>query len=99
MTFEELIALLQGGEAPETIYDDLTSSYNGMVEGGTAALATVKAELEAANAKLLAVMAHNYELLTAVPATGNPADPAPSGDEDDTDNEDLATFDDLISYS
>jgi hypothetical protein len=98
MTFEELLALLQGGEAPETIYDDLSASYNGMAEGSAAKVSQLEAALEEANQKLVAVMAHNYELLTAVPAEGNPADPAPSADDDEIDDEDMATFADLISY-
>lgn len=96
--FAALLALLQGGEAPETIYDDLSASYNGMAEGGAAKVAQLESALAEANQKLTAVMAHNYELLTAVPAEGNTPDPGPGEDGEEIDDADLATFDDLISY-
>lgn len=98
MTFEELIASLQNpGEegASPTIYDDLTASYNDLATGAEAKLALVTAELAAANEKLTAVMAHNYELLTTV--QGNTPDP--SGDATPSDEEEFATLDDIISYS
>jgi hypothetical protein len=46
MDFNELVALLRnpGDDGlPETIYDDLTSSYNLAVEGGAASLSASEA--------------------------------------------------------
>lgn len=75
MDFNELIALMRDpGEdgLPETIYDDLTSSYNLAVEGGAARAS----ELEAANGELMAEIARlkalNFDLLMA--ASGDSAD-------------------------
>jgi len=100
MTFEELIALLQnpGDDGlPETIYDDLSASYNGMAEGGAAKVAQLEEALAEATTKLTGVMAHNYELLTAV-QVGNPEDVSGDLDEVNEGDEDAVTFDDLISY-
>ena len=83
MTFDELVALLrEPGEdgLPETIYDDLSASYTGAVEGGAAALTaqdevnqaalTAQAEVSsAAAAELVAEIARlkalNFDLLMA----------------------------------
>ena len=72
MTFEEMIALMrEPGEdpLPETIYDDLTTSYNGVVEGGAAALTEQGALNESATAELVAEIARlkalNFDLLMA----------------------------------
>lgn len=82
MDFNELVALLrEPGEdgLPESIYDDLTSSYNLAVEGGASRLA----ESEAAAAELVAEVARlkalNFDLLMA--AGGE------TSTEDDNDND------------
>lgn len=72
MTFDEILALMrepgEDGLSP-TIYDDLTSSYNSVVESGATALseqgaahATATAELVAEIARLKAL---NFDLLMA----------------------------------
>jgi hypothetical protein len=72
MTFDDLMALLRDpGEdgLPETIYDDLSSSYNSVVESGAAALSEQSATNDAATAELVAEIARlkalNFDLLMA----------------------------------
>lgn len=85
--FSDLIAALQGDSPPETIYDDLTAAYTGAVQTGEAAGAKV-AELEAANAALLAeiadLKARNYDLLVRVGAGDGPTGDGdgPAGEDD-----------------
>ena len=85
MDFNELVALLRNpGEdgLPETIYDDLSSSYAMAVDGGAA----LAAEKDAANAELVAEVARlkalNFDLLMAAgadsthePTTDDPTEP------------------------
>jgi hypothetical protein len=72
MTFEEILALLrEPGEdgLPDGIYDDLSSSYTGAVEGGAAALSEQGAANDVAVAELSAEIARlkalNFDLLMA----------------------------------
>lgn len=79
-----------------TIYDDLRREYDGYKETSAAAVAKLQAEKAEAEAKLQAVMAHNYELVTAISNTPDPT--ATTLDQDaDTDEvvlEPLFTYDD-----
>lgn len=61
-----------------TVYDDLRKEYATHVETSAAAVAQLQAEKAEVEAKLQAVMAHNYELLSSV---SNTPDPAPDEDE------------------
>lgn len=95
--FLELLAALQnpGEEGPApTIYDDLTQEYTNTTEGAAARVAQLEAELAEKDARLVAVMAHNYELLTATPA--NP--PEPTVEETNQDAEEDTSLEDLITY-
>ena len=83
MDFNELLALLrEPGEdgVPDTIYDDLSSSYALAVDGGAASVA----QAEAVNAELTAeinrLKALNFDLLMAA-----------SGDTSTDETEDAAT--------
>lgn len=58
-----------------TVYDDLRQEYATHVETSAAAVAQLQAEKAEVEAKLQAVMAHNYELLSSV---SNTPDPAPT---------------------
>lgn len=95
--FSDLIAALQSDSPPETIYDDLTAAYGERAELAESAGARV-AELEAANAALLAeigdLKARNYDLLVRV-GDDSPAD---SGDSDagEDDRAETITVDDLF---
>lgn len=88
MTFEELVALLRnpGDDGlPETIYDDLSTSYNTAVEGGTAALTEMGATNDAATAELVAEIARlkalNFDLLMAA-GTEPTEEPKPESDDE-----------------
>ena len=82
MTFEEILALMrEPGEdgVPDTIYDDLTASYNTVVEGGVAALTAQGDAHESANAELVAEIARlkalNFDLLMAAGTAETPETP------------------------
>jgi hypothetical protein len=86
MEFSELVALLQnpGDDGlPETIYDDLSSSYQLAVDGGAASVAERDASIEALTAEIASLKALNFDLLMAANAgdstddTNNPTDDAP----------------------
>jgi hypothetical protein len=99
MTFEEILALLRDpGEdgLPDGIYDDLSSSYTGAVEGGAAALSEQGAANESAVAELTAEIARlkalNFDLLMA--ASGDEV--APPEDETPPEPEGEAAIDSLF---
>ena len=96
--FLELLEALQnpGEEGPApTIYDDLTQEYTITTEGAAARVAQLEAELAEKDQRLIAVMAHNYELLTATPANGPEATTEETNQED---AEDDTSLEDLITY-
>lgn len=69
MDFNELLAQLrEPGEdgVPDTIYDDLSSSYSLAVEGGAASVAAVQSALDEAISEIARLKAMNFDLLTAV---------------------------------
>lgn len=71
MEFNELLALLrEPGEdgLPESIYDDLSSSYALAVEGGAASVAAIQSQYDEAVAEIARLKAMNFDLLTAVAA-------------------------------
>lgn len=72
-----------GTDPNATIYDDLRKEYDGYKETSAAAIAQLQAEKAETDAKLQAVMAHNYELVTAISNTPDPtaSNPDPSDDE------------------
>lgn len=82
MDFNELLAQLrEPGEdgVPDTIYDDLSSSYALAVDGGAASVAAVQSQYDEAVTEIARLKAMNFDLLTAVAA-----DDAPTGDTDPT---------------
>lgn len=66
-----------------TVYDDLRKEYATHVETSAAAVAQLQAEKAEVEAKLQAVMAHNYELLSSVSNTPEPT----TGENDSSDDE------------
>ena len=84
MDFNELVALLrEPGEdgLPESIYDDLMSSYNLAVDGGAASVAERDATIAELTADVARLKALNFDLLMA------------AGETTDTDNTDNAESD------
>ena len=97
MGFIENVALLRepgDAEIPPSIYDDLTTDYTTVVEGGQAKAA----ELEAANAVLVAEVARlkamNFDLLTA---TGDPVDGEQVENDESGDDDDAPTIESLFT--
>lgn len=95
MDFNELVALLRnpGDDGlPETIYDDLTSSYNLAVEGGAASLSASEAEVASLREEVSRLKALNFDLLMA--AGGEKSDDEPTDEPTDPIGE--TSIDDLF---
>lgn len=71
---------------PETFIDDARSAYDEDMSIPSARISVLEADLAAAQAESIRLKAHNYELLTAVPA--EPGEPDPDDDGDDADDND-----------
>ena len=98
MDFHELIALMRDpGEdgLPDTIYDDLTSSYQLAVDGGAASLTAAQAELDALRAELAELKALLFDkFLAAERGEDSDVDEDPNtGAESDA----VTTIDDLFT--
>jgi hypothetical protein len=84
MDFATLIEMLRNppeGGVPDTIYDDLSSSYNDVLSGASAKATEADTLVQSLNAEISRLKAMNFDLLTAVPSTD------PDGDEGDDNNE------------
>lgn len=91
MDFAALLDLLRSGDAPETIYDDLSSTYNGLLESGAAKLDEKDKVISELNATIADLKSQNYDLLMAARATEEPTEPEPK-DDDPEDDGDLFTY-------
>lgn len=95
MDFNELVALLrEPGEdgLPESIYDDLTSSYQLAVDGGAASVAERDASIAEKDAEIARLKALNFDLLMAAGETTTTDD----NDNAESDLVDEPTIDDLF---
>lgn len=75
MGFSELLQALQNpGEdgTPDTIYDDLTTEYNSVVEGGAASVAERDATIATLSADIDKLKAMNFDLLIAAGEADEP---------------------------
>lgn len=66
MDFTELVAMLQNpGEdgLPDSIYDDLAASYNGLAEGSASKVAELTASLQDRESEISRLKSMNYDLL------------------------------------
>jgi len=88
--FAALLASLQGDDAPDTIYDDLSSVYNEAIQGREADAAEHTAALEGANTRIQELEAQLSETkaLKFDELMNSTADNDGDGDPDDTDPDD-----------
>lgn len=88
--FRELIDSLGMGEDgltayPETFTTDLASAYDEDMSIPAARVEVLEADLLAANAEILRLKAHNYELITQVPVEAeNPESSDDNADDTET---------------
>ena len=104
MEFDAMIDSLKAGEAPETIYDDLSLAYSTMLESSSAKVSELEAsaaaaaeahaaDIQARDAEISRLKAVNYDLLMATPS----ADPEDGGSEPDSEEDDgQMSIDDLF---
>lgn len=83
---------------PETFVGDIRAAYEEDFSIPAARIAVLEADLAAAQDKILALKAHNYELMVSVPATESDENPESEGDDDtpDDDNDDNSGVDSLF---
>ena len=97
--FNDLLASLGVAEDgistayPETFTADITAAYDEDMSIPAAKIAVLESELAAANAEILTLKAHNYELLIQSPV--NDADPGDGNDGENEDNDENETDADL----
>lgn len=88
MEFAEMIAQLRApGDdgVPDTIYDDLSSSYQLAIDGGMASVAERDATIADLSAQVASLKALNFDLLMAAGAENTDGDDNGSDDGPDTD--------------
>ena len=94
MEFEDLLDSIvnpvEGVEQSPTIYDDLRTAHNGRVSAGDAMVETLTAENAALKADLVALQAHNYQLLMATPKADDSPPEGESDETEETENDDSA---------
>lgn len=96
MDFDELLAKLRDpGEdgAPETIYDDIASTYNHAIETRDAKISEQEKAVLEREAEISALKSANYDLMMATTSSG---DDDGSSDDDDTGEDEPAGVDDLF---
>lgn len=97
MNHDELLALLEAGEAPETVYDDLRTMYgesNSLAEGAGAKVTEMEAVIAELQAQIDALKGQNYDLLMASKGTPAAEDEAPAEEDGGDEPED---YDDLFT--
>jgi len=82
---------------PETFVGDIRAAYDEDFSIPAARISVLEADLAAAQAEILALKAHNYELMVSVPAEEPDAEPEAEPDEEpDEDNDDNSGVDSLF---
>ena len=72
---------------PETFVADITEAYNADMELPASRIAILEADLAAAQQEIIALKAHNYELLVSVPASEPDEIKEDQSDEDNSDDD------------
>ncbi len=91
--FHELLDSLGYGEDgittayPETFITDVTAAYDEDMSIPTSAVDVLKAENAELKDEIVRLKAHNYELITAVPAVDDEPNPDPEDSADDNEND------------
>ena len=84
---------------PDTFTDDIRSAYEEDFSIPSAKIEVLTAELAAAQQEILALKAHNYELMVSVPATDdtvNESEDSEDSDDSSDDNDDNSGVDSLF---
>lgn len=76
---------------PETFMDDIRGAYGADQDAAAAKISVLEADLVAAKEQILALQAHNYELMTAAvptePVVEDTPEDDPSGDDSPSDED------------
>lgn len=81
---------------PDTFVGDITAAYDEDMSIPAARISVLEADLAAAQAEILALKAHNYELMVSVPADEPDAEPEGEPEEEPDDNDDNSGVDSLF---
>ena len=82
---------------PDTFVGDISAAYDEDMSIPAARISVLEADLAAAQAEILALKAHNYELMVSVPAEEPDAEPEGEPDaEEPDDNDDTSGVDSLF---
>jgi len=73
---------------PETFVDDIRAAYADDFSIPDARIQVLESDLKAANAEILALKAHNYELMVSAPANESGVDADESDPDNGEDNDD-----------
>lgn len=73
---------------PETFVTDIQSAYDEDFSIPAARISVLEVDLAAAQAEILALKAHNYELMVSVPATDSDSDNEDQSEDSDSDSAD-----------
>jgi len=99
LDFEQLVAMLRNpGEdgIPETIYDDLSASYTDATSTRDAKITTSGEELAAAQAEILRLKSHNYDLLMATGIDNSDDSGEDDSNDDSSDPDDIGDDEDFF---
>lgn len=81
---------------PDTFVEDITAAYAEDMSIPDARISVLEADLAAAQAEILALKAHNYELMVSVPADEPDDEPADEPGDEPDDNDDNSGVDSLF---
>ena len=94
--FATVLETLRGGEAPETIYDDLTKTYSNVFSASDSAAAKVaaqEAEIERQREVINSLKSKNFDLLMEV-GTKEPAK-----ETEETESPVINDFEDMFNFT
>lgn len=81
---------------PDTFVDDIAAAYAEDMSIPDARISVLEADLAAAQAEILALKAHNYELMVSVPADEPDDEPTDDPGDEPDDNDDNSGVDSLF---
>lgn len=82
---------------PDTFVDDIRGAYTADADAAAAKISVLTADLAAAQAEILNLRAHNYELMTSAPVEGPAEEEETPNSEEPGDNDENSGVDSLFA--